>query len=792
MKRYSFLAVVILSIMTACSVKEIDIQDPDSGTMGVVEGKEIEFTATTGETDPETKSTLIQDGELPNGQPKMITWWSPAEEICIFYGASEGNKFTSTNTELVQKATFRGTLSAFTGQNESGDYNYFWAVYPYDAAVSCDGESVVAILADEQEAFAGSFANKTNITIAKSPGLSLGFYNVCSFLRFTVEKEGVIAATFRGNNNEDVAGKFRVSMGTDGKPTAPEVIEGEKQITLRRPNDEPFVVGTSYYFVLLPQTFENGFTVQFDTADETGSRVITVSAPFIRNNINYGNTAFDHNIEYEPRFIDCPDMPLCFEAIEAGTMYISGLKGERTLQIKKNNANWSNYSGSISVEPGDKVYFKGDNCLEYNDDYDLDVNFNINFRGYMYGNVMSMVDADNYSTLTTLPDSFSGCRLFYDSKILSHPRYQLMLPATALKRFCYAEMFCGCEELTRAPKLPATTLSTECYYQMFHGCRSLTIAPDLPATTLAESCYAGMFMNCTNLRTAPELPAISLAKSCYENMFVSCISLNKSPYLPALKLEQASYYHMFYGCSNLNDVTIMATDITASSCMTKWVHGVSGIGTITKNAFATWTTVGEDGSPSSWTIEMDYPYVDLGLSVLWSPYNLGATTLSEPGNYYAWGEIVPKNSYKWGTYKWGNIGSFTKYNNNTSYGVVDNVNTLEANDDAARYLWGEPWRIPTRDDCEELKSRCTLYPISGVGWSVLGPNGNYIIIPPHTAQDDTGTYSYISLSRLFWSSTIYDSDCRYAYLYSVDTYRIDWEAFDRYVGLPIRPVRNIK
>lgn len=298
MKRYSFWAVVILSIMTACSVKEIDIQDPDSGTIGVVEGKEIEFTATTGETDPETKSTLIQDGELPNGQPKMITWWSPAEEICIFYGASEGNKFTSTNTELVQKATFRGTLSAFTGQNESGEYNYFWAVYPYNAAVSCDGESVVAILANEQEAFAGSYANNTNITIAKSPGLSLGFYNVCSFLRFTVEKEGVIAATFRGNNNEDVAGKFSVSMGTDGKPTAPVVIDGVKEITLRRPNDEPFVVGTSYYFVLLPQTFENGFTVQFDTADETGSRLITVSAPFTRNNINFGNTAFDHNVSY--------------------------------------------------------------------------------------------------------------------------------------------------------------------------------------------------------------------------------------------------------------------------------------------------------------------------------------------------------------------------------------------------------------------------------------------------------------------------------------------------------------
>ena len=287
MKHFHLFVVLAFIALTACSVQE---------PVPFIKGSVIEFTATYG--DAETKSTLIQDGLLPNGQPQMITWWSPEEDICIYYGASEGNKFTSTNTELAKKVTFRGILDAFTGENESGDYNYFWAIYPYDAAVSCDGQSVVAILADEQEALAGSYANNTNITIAKSSGLSLGFYNVCSFLRFTVEKEGVIAATFRGNNNEDVAGKFRVSIGTDGKPTAPEVIEGEKEINLRRPNDEPFVVGTSYYFVILPQTFENGFTVQFDTTDETGSRVITVSAPFTRNNINYGNTAFDHNVTY--------------------------------------------------------------------------------------------------------------------------------------------------------------------------------------------------------------------------------------------------------------------------------------------------------------------------------------------------------------------------------------------------------------------------------------------------------------------------------------------------------------
>lgn len=297
MYRNSLFAVVILSIMTACSVKEQYGSELVTSPENKQEGVKLEFTATTG-IETETKTTLIQDGELPGGQPRMITWWCPEEEICIYYGASAGNKFTSTNTELVQTATFSGTLNAFTGLNESGDFNYFWAVYPYDAAVSCDGESVVAILADEQVAYAGSYANNTNVTIAKSAGLSLGFYNVCSYLRFTVETEGVISATLRGNNYEYVAGQFRVSMDNNGRPTAPVIIDGERSVTLRRPNNEPFVVGTSYYFTILPQTFESGFTVQFNTETETGSRVINASATFARNSINYGVTAFDHGVEY--------------------------------------------------------------------------------------------------------------------------------------------------------------------------------------------------------------------------------------------------------------------------------------------------------------------------------------------------------------------------------------------------------------------------------------------------------------------------------------------------------------
>lgn len=43
-----------------------------------------------------------------------------------------------------------------------------------------------------------------------------------------------------------------------------------------------------------------------------------------------------------------------------------------------------------------------------------------------------------------------------------------------------------------------------------------------------------------------------------------------------------------------------------------------------------------------------YDYVDLGLpsGLKWATCNVGASSPSEYGNYYAWGEVEPKSSYE--------------------------------------------------------------------------------------------------------------------------------------------------
>ena len=216
------------------------------------------------------------------------------------------------------------------------------------------------------------------------------------------------------------------------------------------------------------------------------------------------------------------------------------------------------------------------------------------------GDIRTLVDYLNYSNASTVDARF--CNLFSECiQLTSAPE----LPATTLAEYCYSGMFTYCIRLTEAPALPATTLAKECYSNMFAGCTSLTTAPALPAETLAESCYHSMFLNCEVLTQAPALPAMALAVDCYENMFFGCTNLTTAPELPAKTLAAGCYYGMFRVCKNLKNVTMLATDISAESCLSYWLYEVAKEGTFTKAAEMTSLPSGNgDASiPSGWIVQ---------------------------------------------------------------------------------------------------------------------------------------------------------------------------------------------
>lgn len=84
--------------------------------------------------------------------------------------------------------------------------------------------------------------------------------------------------------------------------------------------------------------------------------------------------------------------------------------------------------------------------------------------------------------------------------------------------------------------------------------------------------------------------------------------------------------------------------------------------------------------------------VDLGLSVKWASWNMGATAPEELGGMYAIGELQPKEEFSWENYQVSTDikGCFSA----TQY-------------DAAYNTWGKDWRLPTNNEILELVQKCS-------------------------------------------------------------------------------------
>lgn len=94
------------------------------------------------------------------------------------------------------------------------------------------------------------------------------------------------------------------------------------------------------------------------------------------------------------------------------------------------------------------------------------------------------------------------------------------------------------------------------------------------------------------------------------------------------------------------------------------------------------------------------PYVDLGLSVKWAKFNLGADTEFDAGAKFPFSLISDTPEYICG---------------NPSY-------------DVCRKKMGGSWRLPTKQEQDELRQKCKWVLIDNI-YKVIGPNGNHIHLP---------------------------------------------------------------
>lgn len=130
--------------------------------------------------------------------------------------------------------------------------------------------------------------------------------------------------------------------------------------------------------------------------------------------------------------------------------------------------------------------------------------------------------------------------------------------------------------------------------------------------------------------------------------------------------------------------------------------------------------------------------VDLGLSVKWAKWNIGATSENEVGYYMAWGDPTGKND------------SYV----NSDYPNPSSGDIAGTEYDAATVLWGEGWKMPTAAEWAELDSLTKeLVTLSnGVKvYKVTASNGNYIYLPRGGYKVAKGLQEY-NVSADYWTS----------------------------------------
>lgn len=223
-----------------------------------------------------------------------------------------------------------------------------------------------------------------------------------------------------------------------------------------------------------------------------------------------------------------------------------------------------------------------------------------------------------------------------------------------------------------------------------------------------------------------------------------------------------------------------------------------------------------------------HKYVDLGLpsGLKWATCNVGADQPEKCGDSFAWGATKPQEVYDWthtpfqtqNTTEYKStrftkyLGSITSPYKDPSATDTDALKTvLDPEDDAAHVNWGGDWRMPTKEEIDELLKNCywqwvTSYNGVSVGGYVVykikdsadkgkhsgkgSPVGSYSVSDPHIFLPLTGVSSGGTPSGFYWSSTtLGDVIADDAYFLLLNSSTSVFRNYDfRYCGYYVRAV----
>ena len=395
-----------------------------------------------------------------------------------------------------------------------------------------------------------------------------------------------------------------------------------------------------------------------------------------------------------------------------------------------------------------------------------------------------------YGASITLPDSLIsiGSEAFSSTNIVD-----IVFPATL--QSIGSRAFIGLKD--RHIQLPDSLISIGS--QAF----ACSFIEDITIPSSVKTIGSQAFIGCSELKHANILASVSIIQS---GLFSECEKL-ESVIFPS-SVNQI-YNEVFSGCSKLEEITINSSVIFGSNALSgcnniktlnyfgypclfdrntvfgsDYIEGISLCvpkGMKQKFEDANWVEFKSIEEVDSIVVTLPEA-VDLGLSVKWASFNLGAKKPEQYGMFLAWGELYPKTNYNQDC-KYYNQGNYLKYNQ------TDGLKDLEKVDDAANYYLGGSWHIPTKDEQDELMNKCT--------WTWATQNGvnGYLVtskIPGYTDHSiflpSAGERFYSFGTGLadgnfggYWTSTL-GSSIEFCSDY------VKYYGRSRFYGLSVRPV----
>lgn len=179
-----------------------------------------------------------------------------------------------------------------------------------------------------------------------------------------------------------------------------------------------------------------------------------------------------------------------------------------------------------------------------------------------------------------------------------------------------------------------------------------------------------------------------------------------------------------------------------------------------------------------------YKFIDMGLSVDWSTFNIGAKTPEEEGWFFKWGGISrytkylyfvnddgtqskTQSSFSWSSYPHANGSSvMTKYCTDESYGTVDNKTVLDPEDDAACVYASNGARMPTIEEFQELDDACDkkygkYNNVYGYIFTLKSDPSKQLFFPITGYLSGSQRQDWSS-AGMYWSSSLSSTNTRYA------------------------------